>query len=132
MHFRDRRRRKVVSAVVQKEVDTKEVPGGYKHSYDRQYGRGVSRSPTCFNSGEIGHVSQFYTKPRMLCAYFYILENVTEDCLDLLKKWEDKKTNCNMVHAEPHKNKKKNEEADVWVVTHKGENIGADFEHGGD
>jgi hypothetical protein len=29
-----------------------------------------------------------------------------------------------------HKNKKKNEEVDVWVVTRGGEKIGAYFEHG--
>jgi hypothetical protein len=56
----------------------------------------------------------------VLCAYCYSPEHVTEDCPDLLKKWEDKKTNCNMVHAEPCKNKKKNEEVDVWVVTRGG------------
>jgi hypothetical protein len=53
----------------------------------------------------------------MLCAYFYSPEHVTKDFSDLLKKWEENKTNCNMVHVEPCKNKKKNEEVDIWVVT---------------
>jgi hypothetical protein len=35
-----------------------------------------------------------------------------------------------MVHAEPCKNKKKNEEFHVRVVTRGGENIGVEFEHG--
>jgi hypothetical protein len=35
-----------------------------------------------------------------------------------------------MVHAEPCKNKNKNEEADLWVVTCSGVKTGADFEHG--
>jgi hypothetical protein len=33
----------------------------------------------------------------------YSPKHVTEDCPDLLKKWEDKKGNCNMVHVEPCK-----------------------------
>ena len=37
----------------------------------------------------------------MLCTYCCSLEHVTKDCPDLLKKWEDKKGNCNMVHIEP-------------------------------
>jgi len=49
----------------------------------------------------------------------------------LLHKWEEKKGNYNMVHAKPCKNKKKNVlEADVQVVTHGGENIRVEFEHG--
>jgi hypothetical protein len=35
-----------------------------------------------------------------------------------------------MVHAEPHKNKKKDEEVDVRVITQGGEKTGMDFEHG--
>jgi hypothetical protein len=102
MHSRYRKRRRVVSVVVQKEVDTKEVPEvDMGMVMDRGYGRGGGRPPTCFNCREIGHVSRFCTKPCMLCAYCYSPEHVTEDCPDLLKKWEDKKTNCNMVHAEP-------------------------------
>jgi hypothetical protein len=66
----------------------------------------------------------------VLCAYCYSPEPVTEYYLELLKKWEENKTNCNMVHAEPHKNKKKNEEDDVRVVTHRGEKIGENFKHG--
>jgi hypothetical protein len=66
----------------------------------------------------------------MLCAYCYSHEHVTEDYPNLLKKWEDKKTNYNMVHVEPHKNKNKNEEADVRVVTRGGEKTWVDFEHG--
>jgi hypothetical protein len=34
-----------------------------------------------------------------------------------------------MVHVDPHKNKKKNEEVDVQVITREGAKIGADFEH---
>jgi hypothetical protein len=47
----------------------------------------------------------------------FVPNHVTEECPNLLKKWEEKKTHCNMVHADPHKNKKKNEEVDVWVIT---------------
>jgi hypothetical protein len=49
----------------------------------------------------------------VLCAYCYSLEHVTKDYPDLLKKWEEKKMHCNMVHVEPCKNKKKDEEVDV-------------------
>jgi hypothetical protein len=66
----------------------------------------------------------------MICAYFYSPEHVTKDFLDLLKKWEYKKTNYNMVHAELHKNKKKNEEDEVQVVTYEGAKEGDNFEHG--
>jgi hypothetical protein len=66
----------------------------------------------------------------VLCAYFYSPEHVTEDCPNLLNKWEEKNTNCNMVHAEPCKNKKKNEEADVQVVIHKRVKTRSYFEHG--
>jgi hypothetical protein len=41
-------------------------------------------------------------------------KHVTEDCPDLLKKWEEKKAHCNMVTTEPHGNQKKDEEVDVW------------------
>jgi len=47
-----------------------------------------------------------------------------------MKKWDEKNTNCNMVHVELQKNKKKNREVDVQVVTRRGEKIGANFEHG--
>jgi hypothetical protein len=66
----------------------------------------------------------------VLYAYLYKPEHVTEDCPNLLKKWEDKKTNYNMVHDELRKNKKNNEVFDIWVVTHRGEKTGLDFEHG--
>jgi hypothetical protein len=46
-----------------------------------------------------------------------------------MKKWDEKNTNCNMVHVELQKTKKKNGEADVQVVTHRGEKIGEKFEH---
>jgi hypothetical protein len=49
----------------------------------------------------------------MLYVYCYSLENVTSDFPTLHKKWEEKNTNCNMVHDVPRKNNKKNEEADV-------------------
>jgi hypothetical protein len=52
-------------------------------------------------------------KLHMLYAYFYSPKNFTEDYLDLLKKWEGKKSNCNIVHANPCKNKKENEEVYV-------------------
>jgi hypothetical protein len=52
------------------------------------YGGGGGRPPTCFNCGEIGHVSKYCIEPHMICAYCYSPEHVTEDCLDLLKKWE--------------------------------------------
>jgi hypothetical protein len=64
----------------------------------------------------------------VLCAYCYSPEHVTEDFPDLLKKWEDKKGNCNMVHVEPCKNQKKKGEVNIWVVTHGGEKTGADFQ----
>jgi hypothetical protein len=63
----------------------------------------------------------------VLCAYCYNLKHVTEDSLNLLKKWEEKKANYNMVHAEPWKNKNKNEEVDVSVVTQGGEKTQAYF-----
>jgi hypothetical protein len=55
----------------------------------------------------------FCTKPHVLCAYCYSPEHVIEDCPDLLKKWEENKMHCNMVHVEPRGNKKKDEEVDV-------------------
>jgi hypothetical protein len=59
-----------------------------------------------------------------LCGYCYNLEHVTKDYPDLLKKWEEKKTHCNMVTTEPHTNKKKDDEVDVWVIICGGEKIG--------
>jgi len=58
----------------------------------------------------------------MIYSYFYSPEHVTKDCTELLKKWEDKKANCSTVHENPWKNKKKNEEFDVQVVTQGGKN----------
>jgi hypothetical protein len=63
----------------------------------------------------------------MFCAYCYSPEHVTEDCPEILKKWEVKNTNCNMVHIETCKIKKKNEEAGVQVVTHRGAKKGEKF-----
>ena len=63
----------------------------------------------------------------MLCAYFYNPEHVTKDNLDLVKKWEEKKMHCNMVHVNPWKNNNKDNKVDVQVVTRGGENIGRDF-----
>jgi hypothetical protein len=45
--------------------------------------------------------------------YYYSPESVTKDYPDLLKKWEEKKVNCNMAHAKLRINKKKDEEVDV-------------------
>jgi hypothetical protein len=64
----------------------------------------------------------------MLCIYFYSLEHVTEDFPDLLKILEEKKSN--MVHSELRKNKKKNGEVDIQVVTVGGEKPWEDFENG--
>jgi hypothetical protein len=52
-----------------------------------------------------------------LPAYCYSPKHVTEDFLYLVKKWEEKKMHCNMVHADPCENKKKGEEVNIWVVT---------------
>jgi len=54
----------------------------------------------------------------VLCAYFYSTEHVIEECPNLLKKWEETKTHCNMVHVEFCKNKKKDEEVDFQVITY--------------
>jgi len=51
----------------------------------------------------------------MLRVYFYSPEQVTKEFHDLLKKREDEKTNCKMVHEELYKNKNNNEEVDVRV-----------------
>jgi hypothetical protein len=53
----------------------------------------------------------------MIFAYCYSLKHVTKEYPYLVNKWEEKKTHCNMVHADPHKNKKKDEEVNVRVVT---------------
>ena len=74
--------------------------GGYGCGHNLGYGGVGGRPLTCFNYGEIGHVSRFCTKRHVIFSYCYSLEHVTEDYLDLLKNWEDKETNCNMVHAE--------------------------------
>jgi hypothetical protein len=44
-----------------------------------------------------------------------------------VKKWEEKKTHCNIVHVEPRRKKKNDEEIDVQVVTQVGTKIGRDF-----
>jgi hypothetical protein len=77
---------------------------------------------------EIGHVLRFCTNLCVLCAYCYSLEHVIEDYPDLVKKWEENKTHCNMVHAEPRKNNKNDEEVYVRVVTRGGAKIGRDCE----
>jgi hypothetical protein len=66
----------------------------------------------------------------VLYAYFYSPEHATKYFLELIKKWEKNNTNCNMVHVEPCKNKKKNEEVDVRVVTQGGVKTEEDFDHG--
>jgi hypothetical protein len=60
--------------------------GEYGCNHGRGYGRGGDRSPTYFNCGEIGQVSRFCTKTRVLCAYYHSLEHVTKDYPDLVKK----------------------------------------------
>ena len=63
----------------------------------------------------------------MICAYYYSPKHVIEDYHELVKKWEEKKMHCNMVHAEPCKSKKKDEEVDFQVVILGGEKKGRDF-----
>jgi hypothetical protein len=53
-------------------------------------GGGGVEPPTCFNCKDIGHVSRFCTKPRVIYAYYSSPEHVTKDCPDLLKMWEEK------------------------------------------
>jgi hypothetical protein len=48
----------------------------------------------------------------------------------LLKKWEEKKTHCNMVITELHRNQNKDEEDDVWVITRDRAKMGMDLENG--
>jgi hypothetical protein len=62
-------------------------------------------------------VLRFCTKSCTLYGYCYYLEHVTEDCLDLLKEWEEKKAYCNMVTVELHGNRKKDDEVDVRGIT---------------
>jgi hypothetical protein len=64
----------------------------------------------------------------VICTYFYSPEHAIEDCPNLLKKCEEKKRHCNMVHVEPCKNKKKDKEVEVWVITRNREKTGRDFE----
>jgi hypothetical protein len=86
--------------------------------------------PTCFNYGDIGHVLIFCTKPHTLYRYFYSTEHVTEDCRDLLKKWEERKAHYNMVTTKPRRNQMKDEEVNVWVITQGEVKTIMDFEHG--
>jgi hypothetical protein len=102
--------------------------GGYEHGRGWGYGGGGSIPPTCFNCSVIDHVSWFYTKSCVIYTYFYSPKHLIEDFPYLLKKWEEKKGNCNMVHVEPHKNHKKKGEGNINIVTHRGVNIGGDFE----
>lgn len=113
--------------VVLREADTKELPEVDMCVVADEDMEEGERPPTCFNCGEIGLVSRFCTKPCMLCAYCYSPKHVTEDCLILVKKWEEKKIHCNMVHAEPHINKK-DAEVDVRVITRGGAKTGREFE----
>ena len=120
-----------MSIAMRKGVDTKEVPEvdtGVVTTGDME--EGEVEPPTCFNCKEIGHVSRFCTKIPMIYAYYYSPEHVMKDCPDLLKMREEKNTNCNMVHVDPHKNNNKNEEVDIWVVTEGGANTRPNFEHG--
>jgi hypothetical protein len=51
------------------------------------------------------HYSRDCTNPRTTCTYCRVLDHVTEECSELLKKWQDKKAatprgNVQMVRAE--------------------------------
>jgi hypothetical protein len=85
--------------------------GGYGCGCGLGNGGGGGRTPTFFNHGEILHVSRFCDKPYALCGYCYNLEHVTKDFPKLLKKWEKKKTHCNMMTVEPCGNNKNDGEA---------------------
>jgi hypothetical protein len=49
-------------------------------------------------------------------GYYYGTDHVTKDCLELLKKWEEKKEHYNIMKLESCMNKNKDEEVDVWVI----------------
>jgi hypothetical protein len=46
-----------------------------------------------------------------------------------MNKWKDKKTNCSIVHVKSRNKNKKNEEAEVWLVTRGGEKTRENFNH---
>jgi hypothetical protein len=54
----------------------------------------------------------------VIYAYLYSPKHVSKDCPNLLKKWEDKKGPTVTWFMPSHaRTMKKNEEADIWVVT---------------
>jgi hypothetical protein len=63
-------------------------------------------------------------------GYTPVPTHVTKECPNLLQKWEEKKTHCNMVTTEPHRKNKKNDEVDVRVITYEGEKMGIDLKKG--
>jgi hypothetical protein len=78
MHSVYKKNRRVVIVVVWKEVDTKDVPGvDMGMVVDEDMEEGEADPYVCFNCGEIGHVSSFFTKLCVLCAYYYSPEHVT-------------------------------------------------------
>jgi hypothetical protein len=108
--------------------------GGQRGRYERERGRGYGgeegKQPTCFNYGDIGHLSWFYTKPCALCGYFHSVDHVMEDCPELFEKWEEKNENYNMVIVNSCREHKLKEEVDIQVVIQRSIYKGTDLQKG--
>jgi hypothetical protein len=72
-------------------------------SWMRIWRRGEVDPPLVLIVEKLAMCQGFVPNHMLFVGIVYSPEHVIEDCPDLLKKWEEKKTHCNMVHAEPHK-----------------------------
>ena len=64
-------------------------------------GRGPIR---CYNCDQEGHVAREYPLPKIpLCSQCRVNTHATEDCLELIKRWEERarQRGVNLVNAEP-------------------------------
>jgi hypothetical protein len=65
--------------------------GGFGRGQEREnFERGERGPIICYNCNQPGHLAWDFQNPYITCTYCRVLEHATEDCPQLLEKWQSR------------------------------------------